>query len=102
MQINTPGEAVTAQQYFGVGFASGGASDVTDFLFGYRVTDAFSGRNAASLNCNIAQHAFTPASGAIAATCSGATITVGPAPTGNITFTLQSNSALALHINARL
>lgn len=278
--INTPGEAVTAQQYFGVGFASGGASDVTDFLFGYRVTDAFSGRNAASLNsalatfastllpadksvvfvdnhdnqrgenlhyansnydlavvfmlahpqgypalmssygfdrtsqagrdsgppsvgagvttstfdgngnplctaaigtvqagqwicehrrnaianmvafrkaaagapmsncgridwminadpnriafcrdgagfvaisrsgvasaatlpsrlppgsyCNIAQHAFTPASGAIAATCSGATITVGPAPTGNITFTLQSNSALALHINARL
>jgi alpha-amylase len=48
--INNPGEAVTAQQYFGVGFASGGASDVTDFLYGYRVTDAFTGRNGATLN----------------------------------------------------
>ena len=48
--INNPGEAVTAQQYFGVGFASGGAADVTDFIYGYRVTDAFTGRNGASLN----------------------------------------------------
>jgi alpha-amylase len=47
--INNPGEAVTAQQYFGVGNASGGASDVTDFLYGYRVTDAFTGRNGATL-----------------------------------------------------
>jgi len=47
--INNPGEAVTAQQYFGVGYASGGAADVTDFLYGYRITDAFSGRNGATL-----------------------------------------------------
>lgn len=47
--INNPGEAVTAQQYAGVGFASGGAADVTDFLYGYRITDAFAGRNGATL-----------------------------------------------------
>jgi alpha-amylase len=47
--INNPGEAVTAAQYFGVGHASGGASDVTDFLYGYRVTDAFLGRGGATL-----------------------------------------------------
>jgi alpha-amylase len=47
--INNPGEAVTAQQYFGVGYASGGASDITDFLYGYRVTDAFLGRGGATL-----------------------------------------------------
>jgi alpha-amylase len=47
--INNPGETVTAQQYFGVGNASGGVADVTDFLYGYRVTDAFTGRNAATL-----------------------------------------------------
>ena len=47
--INNSGEAVTASQYFGVGYASGGASDVTDFQYGYRVTDAFTGRNAATL-----------------------------------------------------
>lgn len=47
--INNPGEAVTAQEYFGVGNASGGASDVTDFLYGYRVTDAFTGRSNATL-----------------------------------------------------
>ncbi|HEU0202657.1 MAG TPA: alpha-amylase family glycosyl hydrolase, partial [Burkholderiaceae bacterium] len=39
--INNPNEAVTAQQYFGVGHASGGASDITEFQFGYRVSDAF-------------------------------------------------------------
>lgn len=278
--INNPGEAVTAQQYFGVGYASGGASDVTDFRYGYRLTDAFTGRNGASLNsalaaltttllpadkrvvfvdnhdnqrgenlhyahaayelatlfllahphgypalmssygfdrstqagrdsgppaaaagstastfdgsgaslctatigaaqvgqwicehrrnaianmvafrkasagaplstcgrpdwminadpnriafcrdgagfvaisrsavatsetlptrlpagtyCNVAQHAYTAASGTIAASCSAAGIIVGPAPAGNITFTLQTNSALALHVNARL
>lgn len=47
--INNPGEAVTAAQYFGVGYASGGAVDVTDFQYGYRVSDAFLGRNGASL-----------------------------------------------------
>jgi alpha-amylase len=47
--INNAGEAVTAQQYFGVGYASGGASDVTDFQYGYRITDAFTGRGGATL-----------------------------------------------------
>lgn len=47
--INNPGEAVTAQQYFGVGHGSGGASDVTDFIYGYRLSDAFLGRNNATL-----------------------------------------------------
>ncbi len=47
--INNGGEAVTAPQYYGVGHASGGASDVTDFQYGYRLTDAFSGRNGATL-----------------------------------------------------
>jgi alpha-amylase len=47
--INNPGEAVTAEQFFGVGYASGGASDITDFLYGYRVTDAFLGRGGATL-----------------------------------------------------
>jgi alpha-amylase len=43
--INNAGEAVTAQQYFGVGNASGGASDVTEFQYSYRLSDAFLGRN---------------------------------------------------------
>jgi alpha-amylase len=47
--INNPGEAVTAQQYFGVGYASGGAADVTDFRYGYRIADAFLGRSGATL-----------------------------------------------------
>jgi alpha-amylase len=47
--INNPGESVTAQQYFGVGYASGGAADVTDFLYGYRIADAFLGRSGATL-----------------------------------------------------
>lgn len=47
--INNAGEAVTAQQYFGVGFGSAGDADVTDFQYGYRITDAFTGRNAATL-----------------------------------------------------
>jgi len=47
--INNSGEAVTAEQYFGVGYASGGAADITDFQYGYRVTDAFAGRNGATL-----------------------------------------------------
>ena len=47
--INNAGEAVTAQQYFGVGYASGGAADVTEFQYGYRITDAFAGRNGATL-----------------------------------------------------
>ncbi|HEU0201939.1 MAG TPA: alpha-amylase family protein [Burkholderiaceae bacterium] len=48
--INNPNEAVTAQQYFGVGHASGGASDITEFQFGYRVSDAFLGRNGTNLS----------------------------------------------------
>jgi alpha-amylase len=48
--INNPNEAVAAVQYFGVGQASGGVADVTDFIYGYRVTDAFTGRNGATLN----------------------------------------------------
>jgi alpha-amylase len=48
--INNPDEAVTANQYYGVGFSSGGGSDITEFQYGYRVTDAFLGRNGASLN----------------------------------------------------
>ncbi len=48
--INNPGEAVTADQYYGVGFASGGATDVSDFGYGYRVTDAFLARGGASLS----------------------------------------------------
>ncbi len=48
--INNTGEAVTANQYFGVGYASGGTADITEFQYGYRVTDAFLGRNGASLN----------------------------------------------------
>jgi alpha-amylase len=48
--INNAGEAVTAQQYFGVGYASGGAADITEFNFGYRVGDAFLGRNGTNLS----------------------------------------------------
>jgi alpha-amylase len=47
--INNAGEAVTAQQYYGVGYASGGVADITEFQFGYRVSDAFLGRNGATL-----------------------------------------------------
>jgi alpha-amylase len=47
--INNAGEAVTAQQYFGVGYASGGAADITEFNYGYRVSDAFLGRNGTNL-----------------------------------------------------
>ena len=47
--VNNTGEAVTPQQYFGVGYVSGGASDVTDFQFGYRMTDAFSGSSGGTL-----------------------------------------------------
>jgi alpha-amylase len=48
--INNSGEAVTADEYYGVGYSSGGGSDITEFQYGYRVTDAFLGRNGASLN----------------------------------------------------
>jgi alpha-amylase len=47
--INNPGEAVTAEQYYGVGNASGGAADITDFLYGYRLSDVYYNRNAATL-----------------------------------------------------
>jgi alpha-amylase len=43
--INNTGEAVTAQDYFGVGNASGGATDVTEFQYSYRISDAFLGRS---------------------------------------------------------
>ncbi len=39
------GDAVTPQQYYGVGYASGGATDITDFTYGRRISDAFLGRN---------------------------------------------------------
>ncbi len=48
--INNSGDAVTPSQYYGVGYASGGASDLTDFQYGYRLTDAFSGRNGGTVN----------------------------------------------------
>jgi alpha-amylase len=48
--INNPNEAVTANQYYGVGFSSGGGADITEFQYGYRVADAFLGRNGASLD----------------------------------------------------
>ena len=40
------GDAVTPQQYYGVGFASGGSSDITEFTYGNRISDAFLDRNA--------------------------------------------------------
>lgn len=48
--IDNAGEAVTGQQYFGVGYASGGAADITEFNYGYRVSDAFLGRNGTNLS----------------------------------------------------
>jgi alpha-amylase len=47
--INNAAEAVTAQQYFGVGYASGGASDLTEFQATYAVSDAFLKRNGRNL-----------------------------------------------------
>ncbi len=43
------GDAVTPQQYYGVGYASGGSTDITDFTYGNRVSDAFYGRNGFTL-----------------------------------------------------
>jgi alpha-amylase len=43
------GDAVTPQQYYGVGYASGGSTDITDFTYGNRISDAFLGRNAFTL-----------------------------------------------------
>jgi alpha-amylase len=51
------GEAITPQQYYGVGYASGGATDITDFTYGNRIGDAFAGRNNMSLA--VALQAFT-------------------------------------------
>lgn len=48
--IDHPGEAVRASDYLGVGYASGGAADTTEFSFGAQVSDAFLGRNGASLS----------------------------------------------------
>ncbi len=42
--IGSTGEAVTPQQYFGVGFASGGVTDITEFTYGARISDAFLSR----------------------------------------------------------
>lgn len=47
--INGSGDAVTPQQYFGVGFASGGSADLTDFSYGNFMTDAFTGRGGSTL-----------------------------------------------------
>ena len=43
------GDAVVPQQYFGVGYASGGSTDITDFTYGNRISDAFYGRNGFTL-----------------------------------------------------
>lgn len=43
------GEAVTPQQYYGVGYASGGSTDITDFTYGYRLSDALLGRSGVTL-----------------------------------------------------
>ena len=43
------GDAVTPQQYYGVGYASGGATDITDFTYGNRISDAFYGRGGFTL-----------------------------------------------------
>jgi alpha-amylase len=51
------GEAVTPQQYFGVGYTSGGVSDITDFTYGNRLGDAFAGRN--NMSIAVALQAFT-------------------------------------------
>ena len=47
--IDNPAEAVTPRQYYGVGYVSGGAADITEFLYGYRVSDVFLGRNGATM-----------------------------------------------------
>lgn len=43
------GDAVTPQQYYGVGFTSGGSTDITDFTYGNRISDAFLGRGGLTL-----------------------------------------------------
>ena len=43
------GDAVTPQQYYGVGYASGGATDITDFTYGNRISDSFLGRGGLTL-----------------------------------------------------
>jgi alpha-amylase len=52
--------------------------------------------------CDIVAGDYTPAVGVTPASCSGATVLVGPAPTGNAAITLDSQGAVALHIGARL
>ncbi|MCC7053131.1 MAG: alpha-amylase family protein [Gemmatimonadaceae bacterium] len=47
--IQGAGDAVTALQYYGVGFASGGATDITDFNYGNQVSSAFYGRGGLTL-----------------------------------------------------
>jgi alpha-amylase len=47
--IQGSGDAVTPQQYYGVGYASGGATDLTDFNYGNQVSDAFYARNGLTL-----------------------------------------------------
>ncbi len=43
------GDAVTPQQYFGVGYTSGGSTDITDFTYGNRMSDALLGRSGLTL-----------------------------------------------------
>lgn len=47
--IQGAADAVTPQQYYGVGYASGGSTDITDFDYGNRVSDAFYGRSGGTL-----------------------------------------------------
>ena len=47
--IQGSGDAVTPLQYYGVGYASGGTTDITDFNYGNQVSDAFSARNGLTL-----------------------------------------------------
>ncbi|HYW49477.1 MAG TPA: alpha-amylase family glycosyl hydrolase, partial [Gemmatimonadaceae bacterium] len=48
--INGSFDAVTPQQYYGVGFSSGGATDITDFTFGNSISDAFLARGGLTLS----------------------------------------------------
>ena len=47
--ISGSGDAVTPQQYYGVGYASGGSTDITDFTYGNRISEAFYARNGFTL-----------------------------------------------------
>jgi alpha-amylase len=52
--------------------------------------------------CNVAVDQFTPAVNPTPASCSGAAIVVGPAPTGLAAIPLPAGGAVALHVGAKL